>query len=48
MTQKKQKYYVVWLGNPAGIYHSWKECQAVIKGVSGAQYMSFESLPAAT
>jgi ribonuclease HI len=48
MTQKKQKYYVVWLGNPAGIYHSWEECQAVIKGVSGAQYMSFESLPAAT
>ncbi|MGJ8665258.1 MAG: ribonuclease H1 domain-containing protein [Patiriisocius sp.] len=44
MTKKKQKYYVVWFGNPAGIYDSWKKCQAAIKGVSGAQFMSFESL----
>ena len=41
---KKQKYYVVWHGNPHGIYDSWKACQASIKGVSGAQYMSFETL----
>lgn len=41
---KKQKYYVVWFGNPAGVYDSWKKCQQAIKGVSGAQYMSFESL----
>ena len=47
MAQKKQKYYVVWFGNPAGVYHSWEQCQEAIKGVSGAQYMSFESLPAA-
>lgn len=40
---KKQKYYVVWYGNPAGIFGSWKECQLSIKGVSGAQYMSFET-----
>jgi len=40
----KKKYYVVWFGNPAGIYKTWKECQAAIKGISGAQYMSFESL----
>ena len=47
MAKKKQKYYVVWFGNPAGIYPTWEECQRAIKGVSGAQYMSFESLPSA-
>ena len=39
--RKKQKYYVVWLGNPAGIFDSWRECQLSIKDVSGAQYKSF-------
>lgn len=38
---KKQKFYVVWYGNPAGIFGSWKECQLSIRGVSGAQYKSF-------
>lgn len=32
---------MVWFGNPAGIYDSWKECQRSIKGVPGAQYKSF-------
>jgi len=32
---------VVWFGNPAGIFDSWKECQRSIKGVPGAQYKSF-------
>ena len=40
---KKEKFYVVWYGNPAGIFGSWKECQLSIKGVKGAQYMSFET-----
>ena len=40
---KPKKYYVVWFGNPPGIYDNWKKCQAAIKGVSGAQYMSFVS-----
>jgi len=44
MAKKKQKYYVVWFGNPAGVYDSWKKCQQAIKGISGAQYMSFETL----
>ena len=35
--KKRQKYYVVWFGNPAGIFDSWKECQASIKEVKGAQ-----------
>jgi len=40
---KKQKHYVVWFGNPTGIFDSWKKCQAAIKGISGAQYKSFET-----
>lgn len=41
---KKQKYYVVWQGNLPGIYDNWEACQRQIKGVSGAQYKSFETL----
>jgi ribonuclease HI len=38
---KKNKFYVVWFGNPAGIFRSWKECKRSIDGVKGAQYKSF-------
>lgn len=41
---KKQKYYVVWFGNPAGIYSSWEECKKAIAGITGAQYKSFATL----
>ena len=41
--KKKQKHYVVWFGNPAGIFDSWKDCQLSIKDVSGAQYKSFST-----
>tara|TARA_B100001146_G_scaffold225228_1_gene248261 strand:- start:3060 stop:3701 length:642 start_codon:yes stop_codon:yes gene_type:complete len=44
MSKKKQKYYVVWFGNPTGIFDSWEQCKKAIAGVSGAQYKSFESL----
>ena len=40
---KKAKYYVVWSGLNPGIYHSWDDCQAQIKGVKGAAYKSFDS-----
>lgn len=43
MAKKKEKFYVVWFGNPAGIFGSWEECQRSIKGVKGAQYKSFET-----
>jgi len=43
MVKKKKKYYVVWFGNPTGIFDSWKDCQKAIKGISGAQFKSFES-----
>lgn len=38
---KKQKFYVVWQGKRTGIFESWKDCQAQIKGIKGAQYKSF-------
>jgi ribonuclease HI len=41
---KNKKFYVVWFGNPAGIYRSWKDCKRAIDGVKGAQYKSFETL----
>ena len=40
---KKKKFYVVWNGLTPGIYHSWDDCQAQIKGVKGAVYKSFDS-----
>lgn len=43
MAKKKQKYYVVWFGNPTGIFNSWAECKKAITGVNGAQYKSFET-----
>ena len=39
----KKKFYVVWNGLNPGIYHSWDDCQAQIKGVTGAVYRSFDS-----
>ena len=39
----KKKFYVVWNGLTPGIYHSWDDCQAQIKGVKGAVYKSFDS-----
>jgi len=38
---KKEKFYVVWFGNPPGIFGSWEECKRSINGVKGAQYKSF-------
>lgn len=39
----KKKYYVVWKGVEPGVYTSWKDCQAQIKGYAGALYKSFDS-----
>jgi ribonuclease HI len=43
----KQKYYVVWKGRKPGIYSSWADCEAQVKGYAGAEYKSFESRAAA-
>lgn len=44
---KKKKYYVVWQGVTPGIYGSWSEAQAQIKGYPGAKYKSYSSQEAA-
>jgi len=40
---KKEKFYTVWKGKRPGIYTSWNDCKAAIKGFKGAQYKSFLS-----
>lgn len=44
----RRKFYVVWAGHSTGIYDSWEECQAQIKGFPGARYRSFDSQEEAT
>jgi len=39
----KKKYYTVWNGVEPGVYDSWSDCQAQIKGYAGAVYKSFGS-----
>ncbi len=41
------KYYVVWKGRRTGIFNSWAECEAQIKGYTGAEYKAFDSRPEA-
>jgi ribonuclease HI len=38
---KKTKFYTVWKGKRPGVYHTWDDCQAAIKGYKGAEYKSF-------
>lgn len=40
----KKRFYVVWNGVKPGIYGSWEECEAQIKGVNQALYKSFGTL----
>ena len=40
---KKLKFYVVWKGRHIGIFDSWEECNAQIKGFAGAEYKSFKT-----
>ena len=40
---KKKKFYTVWKGLKPGIYETWKDCEAQVKGFGGALYASFES-----
>ncbi|MDO5074589.1 MAG: ribonuclease H family protein [Bacteroidales bacterium] len=41
---KQQKFYVVWRGHQPGVYDSWSECEAQVKGFEGAMYKAFSSL----
>ena len=36
-----KKYYAVRVGRNVGIYTTWADCEAQVKGYSGAQYKSF-------
>ncbi|ARK28980.1 ribonuclease H [Halalkalibacter krulwichiae] len=37
----KKKFYVVWKGRKTGIFNSWAECEAQVKGFTGARFKSF-------
>jgi ribonuclease HI len=37
----KPKFYVVWQGRKPGIYTTWAECEAQVKGFKDAKYKSF-------
>jgi ribonuclease HI len=37
------KFYVVWKGRKTGVFTSWDECEAQVKGFTGAEYKSFKS-----
>ncbi len=39
----QQKYYVVWKGRRTGIFNSWAECEAQVRGYAGAEYKAFAS-----
>lgn len=47
MVKKKPKFYVVWEGKKPGVFEQWSDCQASIKGFSGAKFLSFPTLAAA-
>ena len=40
MAKQNSKFYVVWQGRTPGIYSSWHDCEAQVKGVA-AKYMGF-------
>ena len=40
---KKQKFYVVWSGRTPGIYTTWADCEAQVKGAKGAVYKAFDT-----
>lgn len=43
----KKTFYVVWKGRNTGIFDSWQECEAAVKGFPNAEFLSFEKLTAA-
>lgn len=40
---KKQKFYVVWKGRRTGIFTTWAEAEAQVKGYEGAQHKAFNT-----
>ncbi|MBQ8099443.1 MAG: ribonuclease H family protein [Bacteroidaceae bacterium] len=40
----KRKFYVVWNGRQTGVFASWAECEAQVKGFERPQYKSYPTL----
>ncbi|MDO4714827.1 MAG: ribonuclease H family protein [Bacteroidales bacterium] len=47
MAAQKQKWYVVWAGRKPGVYTSWEDTLAQVKGAAGAVYKAFDTREAA-
>jgi ribonuclease HI len=45
---RQSKYYVVWEGRAPGIYSTWEEAEAQIKGFPGAKFKAYADQDAAT
>jgi len=43
----KKTFYVVWKGRKTGIFDSWQDCEAAVKGFPNAEFLSFGNLKAA-
>ena len=41
---KASKFYVVWSGHEPGIYTSWAEAEAQIKGFPNARFKAFSTI----
>lgn len=39
--KKNNNFYVVWAGREPGVYGSWDECEAQVKGAIGAKFKGF-------
>ncbi len=44
MAEKKQKFYVVWVGVKPGIYLTWDECVNQVHGFPNAKFKAFEKI----
>ncbi|MCI6103614.1 MAG: ribonuclease H family protein [Bacteroidales bacterium] len=44
MAKAKQKWYVVWRGKQPGIYATWADCEAQVKGAKNELYKAFATL----
>ena len=40
----EKKWYIVWSGKVPGVYDTWEECSAQVRGVKGAKFKSFKGI----
>ena len=41
MSAGSKKYYVVWTGRRTGVFTTWADCEAQVKGAAGARFKAF-------